>query len=533
MTDLFRALAPWLLLVLLACGGSRNSGAVHVRVLGPSLPLPPLGSTLELEAVVRKGDDLANPPAGSYQWIFNGSPIPGANQRTLTLASLTREMAGGYAVHVKVDGQDTTTEPYYVEPVDVVLVVTTPADHGPGSLRERLSQVRGDQLHGILLDLPTGQDHIQLASTLIAPVGRAVLLAPSWTSVVVDGADACRPFFVPKGASLALTNFTVTGGLAKGGDGLGGGGAAGGMGGAMFINGGAVALRDMLFVKNRALGGASSPGTDGENGGGGGFGGDSASQGGTGAPGGLLGGTGGFGTLDGLDTSDGDGGDGDGDGAGGGAARGGLLSTPLAQWAANLEGGSGGDFGGGGGFSVGPLGGGGDGSFGSGGGGSGGVSAHFAMAFAFPGAAAGEGGTFGGDGGLGDGIQGGRGGGGGGMGGAIFLRHGSLKADGCNFSLNRAEGGDGAERGLGKGGAVFIYDDENGASEAAAYMAMLGKQRYAGNVATDLVEDPSFDNANFYVAQTLLAKRVDPAFRDLYRRYRLALRMGIPPRGTP
>jgi hypothetical protein len=303
------------------------------------------------------------------------------------------------------------------------------------------------------------------------------------------------------------------------------------MGGAIFLNNGTLDLRRMTFRDNVAQGGSSASGTDGENGGGGGFGGDSPSTGGVGAGGGFLLGEGGNAHLDGHD-------DGFGfasmDGAGGGAARGGLLSDPASAWTGdNLPGGAG-SWGGGGGFSVGPEGGGGDaGTFGGGGGGSGGRvvtpgPGGALLATLFPGAAGGSSGVFGGDGGLGDGILGGRGGGGCGAGGAIFLRKGTLLMTSCLFTGNRAVPGQGAEGGLRKGGAVFVY----GASEDNPFdLAVLKAQSYAGNAAPDLAEDPSFDNNDWYVAQTLLVPKRDSPLQLRYRLYRMekALRWPVRP----
>jgi hypothetical protein len=126
---------------------------------------------------------------------------------------------------------------------------------------------------------------------------------------------------------------------------------------------------------------------------------------------------------------------------------------------------------------------------------------------------------------VGDGLQGGRGGGGCGAGGALFFRRGSLELHQCAFLGNRALGGGGGEPGLGKGGAIFVYRWTEG---GALDLKQLAAQTYQDNAAQDLVEDASFDNNDFYVAQTILAfKRGSPL--DLaYRRYRLALKLGMP-----
>ncbi len=498
--------------------------------------MPRTGDTVALSLTVSRGSDPVAPDPGGIQWFFNGAALPGQKGRVLTLSGVSRSHAGAYLVEVRVDGQSWVAGPYYLEPVDKTRLVTDPGDQGPGTLRAQMlaaAQETGTQ--GIRIALPPEAGPIRLQTALPKVTTPLVILGRQESRVTVDGGGVCRPFLVDTGGDLVLSHFLVSGGLGKGGDGLGGGGGAPGMGGALFVNDGHVLLRHMAFMNNRAQGGASFPGSDGENGGGGGFGGDSPSTGGAGASGGVLGGIGGFGVLDGVQTTDTGGEPGDGVGAGGGAARGGLLDTPLDQWAPDLGGGNGGDFCGGGGFGVGPSGGGGDGSFGSGGGGSGGIVtlAGATQALVFPGADGGAGGTFGGDGGLGNGLTGGVGGGGGGLGGAVFVRRGALDMDACSFEGNRAEGGQGSERGLGKGGAVFIFEHADDPVSMGRILGMLQAQHYAGNAATDLVEDPSFDNSNFYVAQTYLGKRVDPAFRDLYRRYRLALRMGIPPRGTP
>src|SRR6185503_5224115 len=36
----------------------------------------------------------------SYQWLFNGTEIPGATEPALTLSNVTPEQAGGYSVRV-------------------------------------------------------------------------------------------------------------------------------------------------------------------------------------------------------------------------------------------------------------------------------------------------------------------------------------------------------------------------------------------------------------------------------------------------
>jgi hypothetical protein len=504
----------------------------------------------------------------SFQWLRNGQNLPGATSSQLILDPVTSADAGDYQVQVS-DGVATLLSGTFdLEPVDRAWLVTSAAGTGPGTLAAVLAEANaGTGVNGIQFALP-GQpggelplvdrpdlaiqpppsNHIVLQQTLPPITGSIRILGPADGTLVLDGGGVCRPFFVD-GGTLVLDHFTVSNGLAKGGDSPGGGGGAGGMGGGMFINKGSVTLRRMLFQGNQAVGGASSPGTDGERGGGGGFGGDSAACGtdpaapacGNGGSGGLLGGTGGLGNLNGAGVEGGSPGI---EGAGGGAARGGPRAPgSFLPWTDNLAGGNA-DWDGGGGFSVGPQGGGGDATgIGGGGGGSGGRIAISlfppgqGFAGLFPGAARGAGAFFGGDGSKGDGIKTtGQGGGGGGMGGAVFLRAGTLTLDQCRFVANAALPGAGAEPGLGKGGALFIYafpyaTDASGNELGYDQAPGTGLQttQFSLNTASDAgVEDNRFDNDNYYIAQTIIAavERGSP-LALLYRRYRLERNLGL------
>ncbi|MDR3671365.1 MAG: immunoglobulin domain-containing protein, partial [Holophaga sp.] len=346
----------------LACGSS--PAPLEVTFIPPATAIPASGSREVLQVTTHGGG------TPTFQWFKNDQVIPGATSATLVLVPVAPADAGSYRVLVT-DGSTTLeTAPFDLAPVEASWVVTSSADSGPGTLRDILTQANGfPGSNGIEFALGPGPQAITLLSPLPAVTGRVTILGPYGSALTVDGGGACRPLFLD-GGTLVLDNFTLANGLGKGGDGLGGGGGGAGMGGALFMNGGSLSLVRMTFQGNRAVGGSSFPGSDGENGGGGGFGGDSPASGGHGADGGLLGGVGGDGYLDGSNQGGGPALEGSG-GGGGGAARGGLLSIPLADWQPDEFGGEG-SFGGGGGFSVGPLGGGGASDFGGGGGGSGG-----------------------------------------------------------------------------------------------------------------------------------------------------------------
>jgi hypothetical protein len=492
--------------------------ALAVLLAPPATPLPILGARAVFQETVSRGSTVlaADAPGVGYQWLRDGQELAGATSAQLVLDALNAAQAGSYQVRVTEGGDTVTSAAYALQPVDRGWVVTSLADSGSGSLRAVLAQANAAAgLNGIRFQLGTAAAPVlTLASDLPPVTGQVCILGPAPLgasgALVLDGGGH-RPFFVD-GGTLLLAQFTVRGGLARGATATGGGGAAPGLGGGLFINRGAVALRQMLFQGNRALGGAGGAGGDGSAGGGAGFGGANPATGGTGAGGGLLGGVGGAGVLDGVAY----GYAGDGDGAGGGAVRGGLLTTPVTSWAHDLQAGDG-AWAGGGGFSLGPRGGGGNGGFGGGGGGSGGsfeltISAGSGPELIFlPGAAGGESLAYGGDGGVGAAGVAGYGGGGAGLGGAVFLRDGTLDLVQCQFLENAATGGAGGPgstadplaAGDGKGGAVFIRPFGSGGPTPGEYLALLQAQTFRGNVAVDLPTDASdqgYDNADFYIA---------------------------------
>lgn len=515
------------LALVMACGGGGAPKPLQITLVPPASAMPATGTRVVFQVVTEGG------VAPAFQWFKNGLSIAGADSATLTLGPVTGQDGGSYQVQVTDGNTSLETPPFELEPASDPWVVTSAADSGPGTLRDILGQANAEPaangINGIQFNLPgPGPYLITLASGLPAITGNVCILGPSDSPLTVDGGGVCRPFFLA-GGTLVLDQFTVAHGLGKGGDGPGGGGGAAGMGGALFLNGGSLTLREMIFQGNQAVGGSSSLGSDGENGGGGGFGGDPAATAGTGAGGGFLGGTGGIGYLDGSNEA---GGDAHGLGAGGGAARGGDPGTSADDWTTDEPGGAG-TWGGGGAFSVGPSGGGGAGGgatletagFGGGGGGCGGYLGSVLLR----GASDSQGGIFAGDGIKGDGIaHTGQGGGGGGMGGALFLRSGTLAMHGCQFLDNRAVAGTGAYDGMGKGGAVFIYPYDT-ANKAPLYLSLLQAQVYSGNQAPDQVESPDYDNDDWYIAESAF-DALGPAspLVQLYRNHGQQKALGLP-----
>lgn len=432
----------------------------------------------------------------------------------------------------------TVIEPLESRIAPATLTVTTLADGGAGSLRDAIDTAEGTaEADLIVFDSGLAGGTITLTTWDSSDYGKSAFAITTDITILGDGvtierdsgADSFRLFYVSDDGSLHLEDLTLSGGLAKGGDGgsapaedgAGGGGGAG-LGGAIY-NRGEVTIRTSNFSDNTAqggnggVGGMNNLGDNGGGGGGGGMGGNggNASSDGGGGGGGFVGnggsatglGGGGGGSITDGDNNAGntaanggtpDGGTGGGTntigGAGGfgGGGGGGGTGEP-----AGVTGGGAGGIGGGGGGSgesdtgnlnsagVGGFGGGGggggedthggNGGFGGGGGGRGGFGGGL-------GATHGLGGYGAGDGGTSNGASGGSGGGGGaGMGGAIFNDGGTLTIYTTNFSNNTTAGGNGGagtasgSAGDGLGGAIF----SNG---GAVKTYQLG---FSGNTADD------------------------------------------------
>ena len=422
--------------------------------------------------------------------------------------------------------------------------VTSTADSGAGTLRQAILDANGSAGADIItFNLPAGST-IALSSPLPPIFGDLLIGGPGAEQLTVSGSATSRVFTV-LGGTVTISGLAVRSGRAQGGAGgagsaAGGGGGGAGLGGGMLINAGTVSLIDILFDDNHAIGGAGGAGSAGTTGGGGG-GGGSNGAGGAGSTAAFAGGGGGFygpggaagasyagggggftgrgGGTAGAAADMGGGGAGNSAGAAGGGAGGaaggggggGSVGFPGASagTAGSATGGTGGFGGGGGGGAAGGSGGAGS-DFGGGGGGTGSAAADGGGAGGFGGGGGGgidQGGAggFGGGGGgagYGSGAAGGEhggagigvnGGGGAGLGGALFVRSGRVNLVNTRFGNNSTAGGAGAgsgERGLGKGGALYVAP---GSTVVSADTAPL----FSANSAQDGGTDAA-DNQNQY-----------------------------------
>jgi hypothetical protein len=325
-------------------------------------------------------------------------------------------------------------------------------------------------------------------------------------SHTVSGNSQFRPFFILSG-TVTLRNLTVSDGRAKGGNGINGGGGGAGLGGALFVYDGAVTVENVAFSNNVVVGGngGHTRGAFDFNGGGG-MGGNGSSGGG----GLFVGGYGGNGNYGGRagDNEDCDG------GFGGGGCGGTFFyeyDDPEKHYGGN------GGFGGGGGDGGDVCDEGGcwaNGGFGGFGGGGGGASSdvNFSGHGGFGGG--GGGGNFGhnGDGGFGGGRGwDGHSGGGAGFGGALFAKKGTVMLNNVVFNNNSASnglGGERAEDGEGRGGAIFICTAEEGGSECNAVINDCGNNSFSGNTATT-GENDTFGTLNSVSCQPTLVTLTD------------------------
>jgi Hint domain-containing protein len=359
---------------------------------------------------------------------------------------------------------------------------------------------------GGTIDLTTALEAINLPAGVSLSIEGTPADGIGVQQQIIDGGNSERGFFVYSAGALSIEFLTLQNMKAVGGagggvvpDGAGGGGGAG-LGGALFVAGETpgkggvlindpdqaevplVALNQVIFSNDKAVGGAGVAFTNGGGfaGGGGGLGGagGTGGTGGGGGGGGGIGGAGGNGFAPGqpgiVDVTGGGagGGSGGGFGAKGGGASGGGGGGGRTGGGGGIGGGNAytnphtllhtggkGGFGGGGG---GGTYGGGGGFGGGGGGGPGGIN----------GRAGGVGGFGGGGGGGGDGSTGGFGGGrggefagGGGLGagGDIFVQQGAtLIIENGTIGPGTVQGGTGAEggNGHGYGGGIFIEGNE-------------------------------------------------------------------------
>jgi uncharacterized repeat protein (TIGR01451 family) len=422
----------------------------------------------------------------------------------LLLVALCAPVANAATIHVNSLADNTTAGDGQVTLREAILAAT---NHTTTDLGDT-----GTGSDTIVFIAPANSGTISTATLGVLPnlSGTLTISGPGSGALTIDGGgnnpgfglgSGHGIFFVDSG-TITIQGLTLQNGTSRGGNGsspqLGpGSGGAAGMGGALFINGGSVAVIDVHFQFNTAIGGnGGSAGASGSlsQPGGGGFGEDGQSGiGGRGGNGGPFGNTGGAGgTSGGLGHPGLPGGDGGGGGGGGQANQ--------------TAGGAGGFAGGGGGAGSESNGSGPGGAGGFGGGGGGGF---YDYVFNRAPSNGGGGGAFGGFGGNAVVGSPGGGGGGAGLGGAIFIRAGSLTLTNCSLHNNFAGRGlfgsapnssTNGGYGEGVGGALFV----NSGATVSAFNTNFGPNDGTDNFDTN-PNDPSVFNQSWRIYGTVNA----------------------------
>ncbi len=382
-----------------AVSGNNQTGAVTRTLPQPFIVQTPNSVTF---TVVSNGS-----ASGTFNPI-NGFPAPvlsnGNTQAVVspdsngnaTSPQLTANSTPGTFTVTAFDGVNTQTFNVTTTACATNPTVTLLTDSGASN---ELRYAVNNACAGSTIDLTALSGKITLASRLRID-DNLTIKGPGAGTLAIDGGGSTRLFFIGNG-TVSISNLTLQNGLGQGGAGNGGGGAGAGMGGAIFQNGGSLAISGVTFSANEAIGGGTG-GTFSTTANGSGF------AAGGGDLFGIIGMTGQY------PASGGQGGPGA--GGGGGGAQGGNGGFGAGGGAGEAAGGLGG-FGGGGGSSL------------------------------FGGGVGGFGGAIGGayaPGGVGAGF-----------GGAIFEYAGTLTLSNDQFLNNSAVAGSSSAQG--KGGALFIY----------------------------------------------------------------------------
>ena len=282
--------------------------------------------------------------------------------------------------------------------------VTVSNDNGTGGTANTLSWAIMQANQNAGADTITLKTDVTITGVMKTLLNSDITIKSDSTKRKIDGNNQYRPLFVKSG-TVVIENVTIEKGLAKGGDSRYGGGGAG-LGGALFMYGGNVTIRDVDFKDNNATGGSSGVSGGYYAAGGGGIFGNADGPGG----GGMF--------APSTDSNGGYGGNGN---YGGGAGA--------------YGGDENGSFGGGGAYGY-------YNQAGNGGFGGGGGDSYYGNG--------GNGGFAGGD------ATATKGGGGAGLGGAIFTMKGTMTLEDVSFSNNVVEYGKGGNNGQADAKDVYI-----------------------------------------------------------------------------
>ena len=119
-------------------GGAAGEGTVYEFAFNPRIAAGPTNRVVAVGSTVNFSIAAAGTGPLTYQWLFNGNPVSGATNATLTLSNVTTNQTGIYAVVVFGAGGTVTSQPASLAVVGPP-VFTSVARLGDGNLRLTLS----------------------------------------------------------------------------------------------------------------------------------------------------------------------------------------------------------------------------------------------------------------------------------------------------------------------------------------------------------------------------------------------------------
>jgi hypothetical protein len=216
---------------------SANFDELAAITTPPQDVLTNIGSTIRFAVEARGSHPL------TYQWSFGGRDLPAATNSSLTLTDVQAADEGRYTI--------TIAGPHNSETASALLTLTDAPCTGtnvvstPSESALRTAIATGGYIRLCFNGTITLTEQLN--------INKDVVLDATGREVIISGNNATRLFYVQTNINLAITNVTLTAGRHRGGDHPVAGRPA--FGGAIWNQGGSVALSHCVLSNNVALGG--------------------------------------------------------------------------------------------------------------------------------------------------------------------------------------------------------------------------------------------------------------------------------------